>query len=240
MANFTSYNKSTKHSARNFPNTVTRPASVFRQCFAYFPASTDKTQTFRLKLFKCGDTIKYYSIKLVFKLHILRTNKIVLFTMTKLIVTEECQRIEYHEQSVLQVTYGMDRNRPKDNKAAASDVKAYSGDVLVSVDSIMDQKVDALLKENFSDANTPSQKVSGQRSHSIKRFFSGKGKVSEYKLDEDEFIDDFDLLLDEVEEDIRIEETLSSPKSNPHSSKSKNVFEEIEDQSIIDVETRDE
>ena len=64
--------------------------------------------------------------------------------------------------------------------------------------------------------------------------------MSEYKLDEDEFIDDFNLLLDEVEEDIRIEEILSSPKSNPHSSKSKNVFEEIEDQSIIDVETRDE
>ena len=29
-----------------------------------------------------------------------------------LMVTEECQRIEYHEQSVLQVTPGMDRNRP--------------------------------------------------------------------------------------------------------------------------------
>ena len=96
-----------------------------------------------------------------------------------------------------------------------------------------------LLEENFSQADTQSQKVT-QCSHSTKRFFSGKGKVSEYKLDEAEFIDDFDLLIDEVEEDIRIEESLSSPESNPHSSKSKNVFEEIEDQSIIDVETRDE
>jgi len=152
-----------------------------------------------------------------------------------LMVTEECQRIEYYEQSVVQVTPGMDRNRPKDNKAAVSDVKASSGDAMVSVD----QKLNALLEENFSQADTLSQKVR-QRSHSTKRFSSGKGKVGEYKLDEDEFIDDFDLLLDEVEEDIRIEESLSSPKSNPHSSKSKNVFEEIEDQSIIDVETRDE
>ena len=65
MANFTSYSKSTTHSARDFPNTVTQPASVLRQLFCGFssPARPIK-QTFRLKLSKCWDTNNYYSIKL--------------------------------------------------------------------------------------------------------------------------------------------------------------------------------
>ena len=64
--------------------------------------------------------------------------------------------------------------------------------------------------------------------------------MTKAKLKEEEFIDDFDRLLDEAEEDIRTEESMSSPKSNSHSSETEKAVEEIEDQSVIDVETLDE
>ena len=156
-----------------------------------------------------------------------------------LTVGEEWKRIEYHEQSVLHVTPAKDRNRPKDNKVAVSDGKATGGDVLMLVDSIMDKTFDASLEEKFSQVDIPSTNVS-QRSHSTKRFFSGREKARGRKHNEDEFINDFDRLLDEAEEDIRIEESLSSSKSNPNSSESENAVAKIEDQSIIDVETLDE
>jgi len=67
-----------------------------------------------------------------------------------LAVCEEFQRIEYHEQSVLQVAPGMGRSCQKDNKATASDVKANGGDGFVSVDSIMDERLETSLEDKFS------------------------------------------------------------------------------------------
>ena len=154
-------------------------------------------------------------------------------------VGQEVQSIEYHKQSVLKVAPGMDRSCQKDNKATASDVKANGGDGFVSVDSTMDERLDTSLEDKFSQVDIPSKEVS-QRPHATKILLSGKGKVRKAKLKEDEFIDDFDRLLDEVEEDIRSQESLSSLKSNSYSSEAKKAVEEIEDQSIIDVETLDE
>ena len=143
------------------------------------------------------------------------------------------------EESVLQAAPGMGRSFQKDNKEADSDVKANADDRFVSVDSLIDERLGTSLKEEFCQVDTPSKEGS-QRPHATKRLSSGKGRVTKFKVNEDEFIDDIDRLLDEVEEDIRIEESMSSPKSNYHSSESKKAVEEIEDQSIIDVGTVDE
>ena len=67
--------------------------------------------------------------------------------------------------------------------------------------------------------------------------FQGIEKVTKCKLNEDEFIDDFDQLLDEVEKDILIEESMSSLEINSHPSESKTPVGEIQDQSIVDVES---
>ena len=150
---------------------------------------------------------------------------------------EEFQRIEYHEEPVLQVAPGMGSSCQKDKfKATVIDVKATGGDGFVSVDSINDETLDASLEDNFLEVDRPS-KVINQRPHAAKKLLSGKGKVKKSRLNEDEFIDDFDQLLDEVEEDIRIQESMSSPESNSHSLESKTPVEEIQDQSIDDVES---
>ena len=153
-----------------------------------------------------------------------------------LAVGEEFQRIEYHEEPVLQVAPGMGRSCQKDKKATASDVKAVGGDGFVSVDSINDETLDASLESKFPEVDRPSKEIS-QSPHAAKKFLSGKEKVTKCKLNEDEFIEDFDQLLDDVEEDIRIEESMSSPESNSHSLESKTSVEEIQDQSIVDVES---
>ena len=143
------------------------------------------------------------------------------------------------EESVLQAAPGMGRSFQKDNKEADSDVKANADDRFVPVDSLIDKRLGTPLEEEFCQVDTPS-KDGSQRPHATKRLSSGKGRVTKFKVNEDEFIDDIDRLLDEVEEDIRIEESMSSPKSNYHSSESKKAVEEVEDQSIIDVGTLDE
>ena len=153
-----------------------------------------------------------------------------------LAAAEEFQRIEFHEEPVLQVAPGMGSSCQKDKKATAIDVKAIGGDIFVSVDSINDETLDASLEDKFPEVDRPSKMIS-QSPHAAKKLVSGKGKVKNSRLNEDEFIDDFDQLLDEVEEDIRIEESMSSPESNPHSLESKPPVEEIQDQSIDDVES---
>ena len=140
-----------------------------------------------------------------------------------LMVGQEFQKIEYHKQSALKV----------------APVKTNGRDGFVPVDSTMDEKLDTSLGDKFSRVDVPSKEDS-QQPHATKRLLSGKGKVRKSKLKEDEFIDDFDRLLDEVEEDIRTEESMSSTESNSYSSETKTAVEEIEDQSTIDVETLDE
>ena len=151
-------------------------------------------------------------------------------------VGKEFQRIGYHEEPVIQAAPGMGRSRQKDKKATASDVKAIGGDGFVSVNSINDETLDASLEDKFPEVDRPS-KVISQSPHAVNKLLSGKGKVKKCRLNKDEFIDDFDQLLDEVEEDIRIEESMSSPESNSHFLESKPPVEEIQDQSIDDVES---
>lgn len=155
-------------------------------------------------------------------------------------VGEEFQRIEYHEEPVLRVITGMGRSCKKENKTTASDVKAIGGDGFVSVDAINDETLDASLEDKFPQVDRPSEEIN-KSPHAAKKLLSEKGKVMKCKLNEDEFIDDFDQLLDEVEEDIRIEESMSSPESNCHSSGSARSVKEIQDQSTTeDVKTLDE
>ena len=149
---------------------------------------------------------------------------------------EEFQGIEYHEESVLQVAPGMGSSCQKDKKATTIDVKAIGGDGFGSVASINSETLDASLEDEFPEVNRPS-KVISQSPHAAKKLLSGKGKVKKSRINEDEFIDDFDQLLNEVEEDIRIEVSMSSPESNPHSLESKSPVEEIQEQSINDVES---
>ncbi|KAL9986339.1 hypothetical protein ACROYT_G000476 [Oculina patagonica] len=106
-----------------------------------------------------------------------------------LVVGEEFNsNLASDKATALHITTANDSNCEEDNKKSASDAKA----------------------------GEPSTKVI-QLPYATTRCLSEKGKVEESKHNEDEFIDDFDRFLDEVEEDVRIEESMSSSRSNPQS-----------------------
>ena len=134
------------------------------------------------------------------------------------------------EQAVLlHINTSRENSCEKDNKTSASDAKGSAGDDLLSVDSKMDQSLDVTL-EDVSSIDEPSTEVR-QLSRASKTCLPDKEKSPTSKPNEDEFIDDFDRLLDEVEEDIRIEESLSSSISNPQSSVTNKTAKENYDES---------
>ncbi|XP_078364054.1 uncharacterized protein LOC144648304 isoform X1 [Oculina patagonica] len=148
-------------------------------------------------------------------------------------------KLAFDEPYALHVTTANESDCDEDNKTSASDVRAAGG-VEVPVESTIAQRFDVSLKD-ASPAGKPST-VAIQVPYAAKRCLSEKGKVKQSKHNEDEFIDDFDRFLDEVEEDIRIEESMSSSRSNPQSPTSNKIVEEYNDESstYVDVETLDE
>ena len=134
------------------------------------------------------------------------------------------------EPSALHIAIARESNCEGDNKTSASDVGTGGGEE-VRVESKMDQRLDVC------PVDKPSTKVA-QLPHAAHSCLSDQGKVKKSKPDEDEFIDDFDRFLDEVEEDIRIEESTSSSRSNQMSNK---IVEENDNEScaVVDVETLD-
>ena len=134
------------------------------------------------------------------------------------------------ELSALHRTTARESNCEGDNKTSASNVGTGGGDE-VRVEAKMDQRLDVCPVDKPSTIFT-------QPPHAAHSCLSDEVKVKKSKPDEDEFIDDFDRFLDEVEEDIRIEESTSSSRSNQMSNK---IVEENDDEpcAVVDVETLD-
>ncbi|KAJ7384550.1 hypothetical protein OS493_021181 [Desmophyllum pertusum] len=137
-------------------------------------------------------------------------------------------KLKCDEQSDVPITISKDRSSKEDKKTIASSGKAAGGGASVPDGSTMDKR----MEDDVSQINKSFTNVI-QHSHATKSSLSDNAKRS--KPNEDEFIDDFDRFLDEVEEDIQIEESVASLGSSPHSSVANKTAEENDNEpSVVD------
>ncbi|KAJ7384549.1 hypothetical protein OS493_021180 [Desmophyllum pertusum] len=110
-------------------------------------------------------------------------------------------KLQYDKQSDVHITISKDRNSKEDNKTIASSGKAGGGGASVPDGSTKKKS----MEDDVSQINKLFTNVI-QHPHAAKNSISDKDNAKRSKPSEDEFIDDFDRFLDEVEEDIQIEE----------------------------------